>query len=139
VSDNFSFKFEQNNKLSDFIEASMTNTPTSQTFIDSDGTICRKGILTLIDPETGNSKYVWTVSNNKVLCFFQSQSLLTIVKLYRNSSLAIKDVNSTPCFMLTNYKDVKDGSVLACSTSTQEKEVWIETIKSHLPNNIRSQ
>jgi hypothetical protein len=112
----------------------MTNTPTSQTFIDPDGTIARKGILTLIDPETGNSKFVWTVSNNKVLCFFQSQSLLTIVKLYRNSSLVIKDVNSTPCFMLTNYKDAKDGSVLACATSTQEKEVWIETIKSHLPS-----
>jgi hypothetical protein len=134
VNDSFSFKFSQNDKLNDYIEASMTNTPTSQTFIDPDGTIARKGILTLIDPESGNSKFVWTISNAKVLCFFQSQSLLTIVKLYRNSSLVIKDVNSTPCFLLTNYKDTKDGSVLACATSTQEKEVWIQTIKSHLPN-----
>jgi len=112
----------------------MANTPTSQTFIDPDGTIARKGILTLIDPETGNSKFVWTISNAKVLCFFQSQSLLTIVKLFRNSSLIIKDVNSTPCFLLTSYKDPKDGSVMACATSTQEKEVWIQTIKSHLTN-----
>ena len=113
----------------------MTNTPTSQTFIDPDGTIARKGILTLIDPETGNSKFVWTISNAKVLCFFQSQSLLTIVKLYRNSSLIMKDINATPCFLLSSTKDVKDGSVLVCSTSTQEKEVWVQTIKSHLNKN----
>ena len=108
------------------------NSPNSQTFVDPDGIIGRKGILTLIDPENGDSKFVWAVSNAKVLCFFQSQSLLTIVKLYRNSSLLIEDISATPCFLLSSPKDFKDGSILACASTTQEKEVWIQTIYSHL-------
>jgi hypothetical protein len=118
--------------MNDFIETSLMNTPNSQTFVDPDGIIGRKGILTLIDPENGDSKYVWAVSNAKVLSFFQSQSLLTIVKLYRNSSLIIKDITATPCFLLSSPKDYKDGSVLACATSTQEKEVWVQTIRSSI-------
>lgn len=111
---------------------SLMNTPNSQTFVDPDGTIGRKGILTLIDPENGDSKYVWAVSNAKVLSFFQSQSLLTIVKLFRNSSLIVKDVTATPCFLLSSSKDQKDGSVLACATSTQEKEVWVQTVRQNI-------
>jgi hypothetical protein len=132
--DNFSFKFEENNKINDFIETSLVNSPTSQSFVDPDGIIGRKGVLTLIDPETGDSKFVWTVSNSKVLTFFQSQSLLTIVKLYRNSRLNLKDIPATPCFLITHLGDSKDGSVLVCATTTQEKEVWVQTINSHLTN-----
>lgn len=121
--------------MNDFIETSLVNSPSSQTFIDPDGKIGRKGSLTLIDPENGTSKYTWAVSNAKVLCFFQSQSFLTIVKLYRNSSLKIKDIIATPCFLIHSPKDPKDGSLLACSISTQEKEVWIQTIKSNLSMN----
>jgi hypothetical protein len=100
--------------------------------VDPDGIIGRKGILTMIDPITGESKFVWTVFNAKVLCFYQSQSLLTIVKIYRNSNLKLKDVNATPCFILTSVKDNADGSVFVCATTTQEKEVWIQTIKTNL-------
>jgi len=50
--------------------------------------------------------------------------------LFRNSSLIVKDINTTPCFLLSSSKDIKDGYVLACSTTTQEKEVWVQTIKS---------
>jgi hypothetical protein len=110
----------------------LVNTPNSQTFVDPDGIIGRKGILTILDPENGDSRFVWTVSNAKVLTFFQSQSFLTIVKLYRNSTLQIKDINATPCFLISNKKDPKDGSLLVCSTSTQEKEVWIQTIKANV-------
>jgi hypothetical protein len=94
--------------------------------------IARKGILTLIDPSSGDSKFVWAVSNSKVLTFFQSQSLLTIVKIYRNSSLNIKDIPATPCFLISSPKDPKDGSVFVCATSTQEKEVWVQTVMSHV-------
>lgn len=102
------------------------------TYVDPEGVIGRKGVLTIINPETGDSKFVWAVSNARVLCFFQSQSLMTIVKLYRNSSLAVKDVNSTPCFLLSSMREAKDGSIMVCSTSTQEKEVWVQTIRSNL-------
>jgi len=132
VKDNFSFKNAENGKLNEFIETSLVNTPNSQTFIDPDGKIGRKGTLTLIDPDTATSKFTWSVANSKVLSFFQSQSFLTIVKLYRNSSLKIKDIIATPCFLLSSPKDSKDGSLLACATSTQEKEVWIQTIKSNI-------
>jgi len=85
-----------------------------------------------LDPESGDSRFLWAVSNAKVLTFFQSQSFLTIVKLYRNSTLAIKDINATPCFLISNKKDRKDGSLFACATSTQEKEVWVQTIKANV-------
>jgi hypothetical protein len=54
------------------------------------------------------------------------------VKLYRNSTLFIKDINATPCFLISNKKDRKDGSLLVCGTSTQEKEVWVQTIKANV-------
>lgn len=87
--------------------------------------------MTILDPETGDSRFVWSVSNAKVLSFFQSQSFLTIVKLFRNSTVKIKDVYATPCFMISNNKDAKDGSLLVCSTSIQEKEVWVQTINAN--------
>jgi hypothetical protein len=52
--------------------------------------------------------------------------------LYRNSSLYIKDINATPCFLALNKKDKSDGSLLACATSTQEKEIWIQTINGNI-------
>jgi hypothetical protein len=81
---------------------------------------------------TGDSKFTWAVTNAKVLCFYQSQSYLTIIKLYRNSSLQVKDISATPCFMLSDKKDTKDGAIMTCTTSTQEKEVWLQTITSNL-------
>ena len=44
----------------------------------------------------------------------------------------IKDINATPCFLAFNKRDKSDGSLLACTTSTQEKEVWIQTIKANV-------
>lgn len=123
---------EETNKLNDFVDSSMINTPTSQTFIDPDGKVGRKGMLTLVDPIDGSSKFVWAVSNAKVLVFYQSQHFLTIVKLIRNSTLNIKDVVSTPCFIIVSTREVKEGGYMVCSSSIQEKEVWVETIKTNI-------
>lgn len=128
--DNFQFKMTEDGKIDDFIDANMLNSPNSQSFIDPDGQISRKGTLTLIDPINSKSKFVWTVSNSKTLTFYESQSYLVIVKLYRNSSLILKDIPSTPCFLISNGLSPKEGSMLVCSTSVQEKEVWIQTISS---------
>lgn len=130
--DNFQFKMTQDNKIDEFIETNMINTPSSQSFIDSDGQVGRKGVLSIIDPINSSSRFVWAVLNSKTLTFFESQSFLTIVKLYRNSHLIIKDVPATPCFMTANSISKSDGSFLICSTSTQEKEVWVQTILSAL-------
>jgi hypothetical protein len=111
------------------------NSPNSLTFIDPDGKIGRKGILSIIDTSSGDSKFTWAVVNAKVVVFYQSQSFLNIVKLYRNSSLQLKDVTATPCFILSDRKAVNDGSSFICSTSIQEKEVWLQTIFANILNN----
>lgn len=128
--DNFQFKLTQDGKIDDFIETNMTNTPNSQSFVDPDGQIGRKGILTIIDPINSNSKFAWAVSNSKTLTLFESQSFLVILKLYRNSALQLKDIPVTPCFLISNVNAKSEGSLLLCTTSTQEKEIWIQTITS---------
>lgn len=130
--DNFQFKLVQDSKLEDYLEANLSNNPTSQTFIDPDGKVGRKGVLTVIDPESGSSKFLWVISNTRTLTFFESQSFLTIVKLFRNSSLVMRDVPATPCFIVYDRKGTTEGSNLVCSNSTQEKEVWMQTISSNL-------
>lgn len=128
--DNFQFKMTQDGKIDQFIETNLVNTPTSQTFVDPDGQIGRKGTLTIIDPINSTSKFTWTILNSKTLTFFESQSFLTIIKLYRNSSLLLKDIPATPCFMTSNSLSEKEGSLLVCANNTQEKEVWLQTIQS---------
>jgi hypothetical protein len=51
--------------MNNFIEASLINTPNSKTFIDPDGIISRKGIITILDPESGETRFVWAVTNAK--------------------------------------------------------------------------
>ena len=128
--DNFQFKMTQDSKIDDFIETNMANTVSSSTFIDTDGQVGRKGVLTIIDPINSNSKFIWCVVNSKTLTFFESQNFLTIVKLFRLSSLVMKDISATPCFLVYNQISQKDGSYLVCGNTTQEKEVWIQTINS---------
>jgi hypothetical protein len=137
--DNFQFKMTQDGKIDDFIETNMVNTPSSQSFIDTDGQVGRKGVLSIIDPINSVSKFVWGVLNAKTFTLFESQSFLTIVKLYRNSHLEVKDVPATPCFMTSNKLSKADGAFLICSNSTQEKEVWIQTILSALNKNSVNQ
>lgn len=130
--DNFQFKMTQDGKIDEFIETNMVNTPSSQSFIDPDGQVGRKGVLTIIDPVNSISKFIWAVLNAKAFTLFENQSFLNIVKLYRNSHLMIKDIPATPCFMTMNIQSKSEGSLLICSTSTQEKEVWVQTILSAL-------
>lgn len=133
--DNFQFKMTQDGKIDEYIETNMVNTPSSQSFIDTDGQVGRKGVLSIIDPINSVSKFVWGVLNAKTFTLFESQSFLTIVKLYRNSHLEVKDIPATPCFMTSNKLSKSDGAFLVCSNSTQEKEVWIQTILSALQKN----
>jgi hypothetical protein len=130
--DNYSLKNIEDPKLDTFIENSLITSPNSQTFIDPDGKVGRKGVISLIDRVSGDSKFTWAVSNTKVLCFFQAQNYTSIIKLYRNSSLQVKDISATPCFMLWDTKVPKEGSILACTLSTQEKEIWLQTITTNI-------
>lgn len=141
INDNFEFKIAQDGKIDEYLESNMINSPTSTTFIDPDGQIGRKGSLTIIDPISSKSKFIWCVSNSKTLTFYQSQMYISILKLYRNSGLLIKDIPSTPCFMVaskgklvnTKLKFKKldfnyEGAILVCSNSIQDKELWISNI-----------
>ena len=108
----------------------MKNAQNSQIYVDPDGTIGRKGMLTIIDPLSNGSQFVWTIANSKVLCFYRSQSFLTIIKLYRNSDLNVKDISATPCFLINSSRE-KDNN-LVCTQSIDEKEIWLQTIRDNI-------
>lgn len=109
---------------------SLKNTQNSQIYVDPDGVIGRKGMLTILDPATDSSQFVWTVANSKVLCFYRSQSFLTIIKIYRNSELNVKDISATPCFLINSSRE-KDNNLI-CTHSIDEKEIWLQTIKDNI-------
>lgn len=135
--DNFEFKMAQDGKIDDFLETNLVNTPSCTSFIDSSGSIGRKGVLTIVDPNNSTSKFVWTVLNSKTLTFYENQSYMSIIRLIRLSQLSIKDISATPCFLVANNKAKSDGSFLICSNNTQEKEVWLTSIKSLNKKNIK--
>jgi hypothetical protein len=89
--------------------------------------------LTILDRNTGNSKIVWAISNSKVLCFYLAETLNSIAKLYRNSNLQLKDINGSSCFIASTLKEKPEDGALICAVSSQEKEVWISSIRSYLP------
>ena len=121
----------QNHNIDKFIENYLGNTQNSITYIDPDGNFGRKGMLTIINPKKGNLKCVWTISNSKVLCFYKSQSFLSIVKLFHNSNLGVKNIYTTPCFLIFSRANIYKGNLFVCSSSTQEKEVWVQTIANN--------
>lgn len=135
--DNFEFKMAQDGKLDEYLETNLVNTPSCTSFIDSNGSIGRKGVLTIVDPNNSTSKFVWTVLNSKTLTFYENQSYMSIIKLIRLSQLTVKDISATPCFLVANIKAANEGSLLVCSNNTQEKEVWITSIKSLNKRNIK--
>ena len=117
--------------LDKFINDSLQNTPNSSSFIDSDRIIGRKGTLTIIDTNTDDHKVVWAISNSRVLCFYQSNSYLSIAKFFRNSYISIKDLTTTPCFMIINNINEEDN-LMVCASSVPEKEIWVMTIKNNI-------
>jgi hypothetical protein len=93
-----------------------------------------------VNKKTGDHKLVWMVSNSRVLCLYKSQSYLTIVKLFRNSEIILKNIPTTPCFFIIkknkNYNNNNDSlendKVMLCGNSVQEKESWILNINNNI-------
>lgn len=127
-------KSDELKTFDEFIIKSLENTPNSSSFIDSDRTIGRKGMLTLIDQKTGDNNFVYTISNSRVLCFYQSKSFLSIIRLYRNSNFSIKDINSSPCFIIISNTNEDENSMI-CASSSLEKDSWTLTIKNNIGSN----
>ena len=121
-------KTRNNSIIVDKLNEMLVNLPNSVGFIDTDGKLGRKGSLTVIDPSNGETQFVWAVANNKVFCLFRSQSFLSINKIIRNSSLRLKDVPATPCFMAADEKESNGSWTLLCSLTVQEKEMWVTTL-----------
>ena len=120
--------------MDNFIIKSLENTPNSSSFIDPDRMIGRKGLLTLIDQKTGDYEFVWTVSNSRVLCFYKSKITLSIVRLFRNSNISVKNIESTPCFFIISNTNEEDA-IMICGGSANEKESWVSTIKTNIGAN----
>jgi hypothetical protein len=133
TSDGFNFDiYKQSNNANLKINPKSSNSVLSESFIGKDGKIGRKGVLNFIDPDDGDSKYVWVVSNGYVFACYQSQYKYNVVKIFRNSSIGYENIIGTPCFNIFNKKDLKDGIYVLCAFSIQEKEVWLETLMNNI-------
>lgn len=130
VKDIKNINLEESKSLNEGLESLMINSVNSEAFIDPNGKIGRRGILTYIEPNDLSIKHVWAVMNSKVFVLYESKNFLTIVKLFRNSAFELKDSGSSPCFVI--YSNIEKQSHLLCSTSTIEKEVWIDIIRTNL-------
>lgn len=121
--------FANNNQINSYIDTSLANSFYTEGFIDPDGVISRKGILTLIDK--GKNELAYAVANSKVFILYSTENKENIIKIYRNSKITIKDIVSSPCFNVIS----KNENNLICAPSNDEKDLWIKTITSHLTNN----
>lgn len=120
--------FANNNQINSYIDTSLSNSFYTEGFIDPDGVISRKGILTLIDK--GKNELAYAVANSKVFILYSTENNETIIKIYRNSKITIKDIVSSPCFNVIS----KNENNLICAPSNDEKDLWVKTITSHLTN-----
>ena len=122
--------FANNNQINSYIDTNLANSFYTEGFIDPDGVISRKGILTLIDNK-GNNELAYAVANSKVFILYSIENKENIIKIYRNSKITIKDIVSSPCFNVLSKKE----NNLICASSNDEKDLWVKTITSHLANN----
>jgi len=106
----------------------ISNTLSSQVFVDHENKVGRKGMLSLLDIETGKVRNIWAVLNNKVLCLYSSKSYLNIIKIFRVSMIKIKDSIYSPCFFIL----IKEEKTLLCALNYREKDYWIKLINYHL-------
>jgi len=86
-------KSEETNSL-------ISNTLNSQIFIDHENKMGRKGLLTIIDKETGIIENSWAILNNKVFTFYKSSNFLNIKHIFRVSLLKYRNAIYTPCFYI---------------------------------------
>lgn len=121
--------FANNNQINSYIDISLENSFYTEGFIDPDGVISRKGILTLIDK--GKNELAFAVANSKVFILYSTENKENIIKIYRNSKITIKDIVSSPCFNVIS----KNENDLICAPSNDEKDLWVKTITTHLTNN----
>lgn len=133
----FESSFANNDQINNYIDNNMANTHYSEAYIDPDGVISRKGLLTIINKNKKEYKsYLsYCVSNSKVISFFSTSNKDKIIKTYRNSQINVKDINSSPCFYIMRKMIKQNDDTLICATSVNEKELWYKTIKSHLSVN----
>lgn len=82
-----STKFEHMDPTLFFESNNQTATPVSQPVIDPQGKIGRRGFLTFVNNTSYKSTSVWTVLNSKVLCLYENEDDLQILRLFRNSAV----------------------------------------------------
>lgn len=133
----FESSFANNDQINNYIDNNMANSQYSEAYIDPDGVISRKGLLTIISKSKKEFKYSlsYSVSNSKVISFFSTSNKDKIIKNYRNSQINVKDINSSPCFYIIRKMKKQNDDSLVCAASVNEKELWYKTIKSHLSEN----
>ena len=133
----FESSFANNEQINNYIDNNMANSQYSEAYIDPDGVMSRKGLLTIINKNKKGykSSLSYSISNSKVVSFFSISNKDKIIKSYRNSQIKVKDISSSPCFYIIRTMIKENDDSLVCAASVNEKELWYKTIKSHLSEN----
>jgi hypothetical protein len=122
-------------KEGDKVTSLISNSLNSQSFMDHENKVGRKGLLKLIDTDSAE-RSVWTVFNSKVVSLYNPNSYLNIIKLYRLAFLSVRDTIYTPCFFLYyNNTDFDSSSSMLCALNFKEKELWLNTLNYHKDQN----
>lgn len=120
---NSEFNLIKNSNI--YNELSIPQKKTTEIFIDEMGVIGRKGILHLIDFPSQTNRLLYALSNHNTLSLYESQSMSILFKQYFTNSIIIEDIAFTPCFVINSVD-------ILCSSTVEEKELWVENIKAHL-------
>ncbi len=110
---------EEMNRETEYL---ISNTLNSQTFMDQDNRVGRKGMLTIVEKESGKVKNLWAVLNNKVFCFYSSYNYLNIHKIFRVSQIKIIDFLYSPCFFISSNEGVKMAEINNSNDSRDSRD-----------------
>jgi hypothetical protein len=137
ISDTFSKQSFQNELKShknsnEDMTSLISNSLNSQSFMDHENKLGRKGVLMLIENDT-TSKPVWVIVNSKVFTLYNSSNYLNIIKLYRMALITLRDILYHPCFFIfysNTALDFKSSNTLLCAANFREKALWVETLNN---------
>lgn len=93
-----------------------------------------KGIILLINPNEKDNKhflYLYAISNSNTFSLyitpFYDISPVPF-KLFRKSTMRVKDIPSTPCFYVYIPREINEGSTMLCAMNVSDKEMWLKTL-----------
>ncbi|MCQ2816625.1 MAG: hypothetical protein MJ252_05080 [archaeon] len=128
---NINSTLANDSSINNYLDKALINSELSQSFIDSEGIIGRKGKLNLIKiSEKFYPKEIgYAVINSKVFVFYELGDRNKIQKLFKINRFNVEDIFETPCFKIITGENNVD-KYMVCSASVYEKELWLNVINN---------